>query len=69
MRIRLLCVGYKLRNFPTTLWVLMNERVVKAEFLGFFKCGYFSNSVNKQFGPDSRMAVNVLSVIGSKVAR
>ena len=69
MRIRLLCVGYKLRNFPTTLWVLMNERVVKAEFLGLFKCGYFSISVDKQFGPDSRMAVNVLSVIGSKVSR
>ena len=69
MRIRLLCVGYELRNFPTALWVLMNERVVKAKFLSFFKCGYFSISVNKQFGPDSRMAVNVLSIIGSKVAR
>ena len=47
----------------------MNERIVKAEFLGLFKCGYFSISVNKQFGSDSRMAVNVLSIIGSKVAR
>ena len=69
MRIRLLCIGYKLRNFPTALWVLMNKRIVKAEFLGLFKCGYFSISVNKQFGSDSRMAVNVLSIIGSKVAR
>ena len=69
MRIRLLCVGYKLRNFPTALWVLMNERVVNAEFLGLFKCGYLYITLNKQYGPDSRMAVNVLSVIGSKVAR
>ncbi len=69
MRIRLLCIGYKLRNFPTALRVLMNERIVKAKFLSLFKCGYFSISIDKEFGSDSWMTVDVLPIIGSKMTR
>ena len=69
MRIGLLSVGNKLRNFPTALWVLVNERIVKAKFLGLFKCGYFFISIDKEFGSDSWMTVDVLSIIGPKVTR
>lgn len=68
VRVRLLGVVHKPGDFPTLVGILVNERAVQAELLGLVECSDFSAAVNEELGAHAGMAIDVLSVVGRKVA-
>ena len=60
MRIQILCVLYKVRDFPAFLLILINERIVKTEFSGKTKTRLLACSIHKLFRANAGMAIDVL---------
>ena len=64
----LLRVRYELGDLPPSLRVLVNERIVQAELLGFFERGVLASTVNEELGAYAGMTIDILAIVGGKVA-